>query len=81
MAESFLDTINKNEPCQVMPPTNLPWHAAYPTPRSFAASLSRQGLLQWFREGKLPGKGFALVNLRRTDFEVCWEYPFREDST
>ena len=61
MAGSFLYTISKNEPCQVVPPTHLPWHAAYPTPRSFAASLSCQGSLQCFREGKLPGKGVALV--------------------
>lgn len=68
MADSFLDTVNKNEPCQVMPPTNLPMACSL----SRSKTLSRQGLLQWFREGKLPGKGFALVDLRRTYFEVCW---------
>jgi arsenical-resistance protein 2 len=28
-------------------------------------------LLQWFREGKQPGRDFVLVDVRRTDFEVC----------
>lgn len=47
-----------------------PWHAAYPAPRNTADSLPRHELLQWFRDGKQPGKDFVLVDLRRTDFEV-----------
>jgi hypothetical protein len=49
----------------------IPWHASYPAPRTVAPSLSRQELLQWFREGKRAGTDFVLVDLRRTDFEVC----------
>lgn len=48
-----------------------PWHASYPAPRTVAPSLSRQELLQWFREGKRAGTDFVLVDVRRTDFEVC----------
>jgi arsenical-resistance protein 2 len=51
-------------------PTETPWHAAYPTPRTVAASVSRQELLQWFRDGKGVGRDFVLVYLLRTDFEV-----------
>lgn len=47
-----------------------PWHAAYPAPRNTADTLPRHELLQWFRDGKQPGKDFVLVDLRRTDFEV-----------
>ncbi|GAB1199023.1 hypothetical protein APSETT444_008355 [Aspergillus pseudonomiae] len=46
-----------------------PWHAAYPAPRTTAAKLPRQELLQWLKEGKQPGKDFVLVDLRRADFE------------
>ncbi|KAE8351244.1 Rhodanese-like domain-containing protein [Aspergillus coremiiformis] len=46
-----------------------PWHAVYPAPKAIAATLSRQELLQWFRQGKRPGKDFVLVDLRRIDFE------------
>lgn len=52
-------------------PKEVPWHAAYPTPKSAVASLPRHELLQWFRDGKEAGKDFALVDVRRTDFEVC----------
>lgn len=48
-----------------------PWHAAYPAPKATPSALPRQELLQWFREGKQAGKDFVLVDVRRTDFEVC----------
>ncbi|KAL2009691.1 hypothetical protein VTN00DRAFT_5498 [Thermoascus crustaceus] len=53
------------------PSTNeRPWHEAYPAPRTVApASVTREQVLQWFRDGKTPGKDFVLVDLRRTDFE------------
>lgn len=47
-----------------------PWHAAYPAPKATPDALSRQELLQWFREGKQAGRDFVLVDVRRTDFEV-----------
>ncbi|PQE10391.1 arsenate reductase (Arc2) protein [Rutstroemia sp. NJR-2017a WRK4] len=46
-----------------------PWHAAYPAPKSTAAVITRESLLSWMQEGKLAGKNFVLVDLRRTDFE------------
>ncbi|OJJ67597.1 hypothetical protein ASPBRDRAFT_58702 [Aspergillus brasiliensis CBS 101740] len=47
----------------------LPWHAAYPAPRSAATGIRREEVLQWFRSGKQAGRDFILVDLRRTDFE------------
>lgn len=47
-----------------------PWHEAFPAPRTTAPTISRQEVLQWFREGKKPGKDFVLVDLRRADHEV-----------
>ncbi|KAI9376083.1 Rhodanese-like domain-containing protein [Aspergillus egyptiacus] len=48
----------------------IPWHAAFPTPRTTEpASLPRETVLHWLREGKKPGVDFLLVDLRRTDFE------------
>lgn len=63
MATSNLASTNKLS-------AERPWHADYPTPKTAAASLPRQNLLQWFREGKQAGKDFVLVDLRRADFEV-----------
>ncbi|KAL4892741.1 Rhodanese-like domain-containing protein [Aspergillus ambiguus] len=46
-----------------------PWHAAFPAPRNTAASITREEVLQWMREGKQAGKDYVLVDLRRNDFE------------
>lgn len=48
-----------------------PWYASYPAAQTVAASVSRQEVLQWFLDGKRVGHDFVLVDLRRTDFEVC----------
>ena len=54
------------------PQVEVQWYTAYPTARtSSPASISRQQLVQMFKDGKEPGRDFALVDLRRTDFEVC----------
>ena len=50
--------------------TEKPWHAAFPAPRNTAASITREEVLQWMREGKEPGKDYVLVDLRRNDHEV-----------
>ncbi|KAJ5809989.1 Rhodanese-like domain-containing protein [Penicillium pulvis] len=50
-------------------PACLPWHAAYPAPRTVASSISRLELLGWMKEGKKVGKDYILIDLRRTDFE------------
>jgi arsenical-resistance protein 2 len=48
-----------------------PWYASYPAARCQSPrSISRAELLQLFKDGKEAGKDFALVDLRRTDFEV-----------
>ena len=47
-----------------------PWHAAYPAPKTIASAISRETLLSWMLEGKVAGKDFVLVDLRRTDYEV-----------
>lgn len=47
------------------------WYDAYPKPRNQSpAVVSRQELLQWLQNGKMPGGDFLLVDLRRTDHEV-----------
>ncbi|PVH68964.1 hypothetical protein DL98DRAFT_440056 [Cadophora sp. DSE1049] len=46
-----------------------PWHAAYQAPKTTAAVITREDLLSWMSEGKVAGKDFVLVDLRRTDFE------------
>lgn len=51
-------------------PAGLPWHAAYPAPRTVASSISRLDLFGWMKEGKKAGKDYILIDLRRTDFEA-----------
>lgn len=51
--------------------TSPPWHAAYPAPKATPETLPCHELLQWFREGMQLGRDFVLVDVRRTDFEVC----------
>lgn len=48
------------------------WHAAYPTPRSAEpGKISREELLELLKtKGKIAGKDFVLVDLRRNDYEV-----------
>ncbi|KAJ8102363.1 Rhodanese-like domain-containing protein [Lipomyces tetrasporus] len=60
---------NKNDPGKVKSQAETPWYAAYPEARTAAASISRAGLLEWFRQGKQPGRDFLLVDLRRTDHD------------
>jgi len=53
-----------------------PWHAAYPTPRSEAQSISRHDVLQMLKkpygstDTSKHARRFVLVDLRRTDYEV-----------
>ncbi|PYH67963.1 putative arsenate reductase (Arc2) [Aspergillus vadensis CBS 113365] len=53
----------------MMSTDTVPWHAAYPAPRSTAIGIHRKEVLGWFRSGRQPGRDFLLVDLRRTDFE------------
>ncbi|KAJ5085554.1 hypothetical protein N7532_010325 [Penicillium argentinense] len=46
-----------------------PWHTAYPTPKSQAATLPRQEVLGWLRGEKVVGRDFLLIDVRRDDFE------------
>lgn len=48
-----------------------PWHAAYPSPKAIPSSISREEVLNMIKSGKQAGKDFVLVDVRRTDFEVC----------
>jgi arsenical-resistance protein 2 len=49
-----------------------PWYDAYPKPRNTSPeSITRSDLLQRLRSGHQPGKDFLLIDLRRTDHEVC----------
>lgn len=49
-----------------------PWHAAYPPPVLSAAVIKREELLGWVNEGKVAGRDYVLVDLRRVDYEVCF---------
>ncbi|KAK9491042.1 Rhodanese-like domain-containing protein [Lipomyces doorenjongii] len=60
---------NTNDANKVRSQIEAPWHAAYPEARTTAASITRLELLKWFRAGKVPGRDFVLVDLRRTDHE------------
>lgn len=54
------------------PSNAAPWYAAYPEPRNKDPdSISRADLLQRFQAGQKPGVDFLLIDLRRTDHEVC----------
>ncbi|PLN76083.1 putative arsenate reductase [Aspergillus taichungensis] len=46
-----------------------PWHAAFPSPRTTAASIPRDQLLQWMQQGRVPGKDYVVIDLRRADHE------------
>ncbi|KAK9390161.1 Rhodanese-like domain-containing protein [Lipomyces mesembrius] len=60
---------NTDDPHKVRSQIESPWHAAYPDARTVAASITRLELLKWFREGKMPGRDFVLIDLRRADHE------------
>ncbi|OJI88458.1 hypothetical protein ASPTUDRAFT_50383 [Aspergillus tubingensis CBS 134.48] len=53
----------------MMSTDTLPWHAAYPAPRSTAIGIHPEEVLGWLRSGRQPGRDFLLIDLRRTDFE------------
>ena len=59
-----------NEPTRIGTEAEKPWHAAYPAPNTTALVITRENLFLWMQQGKLPGKDFVLVDLRRTDFGV-----------
>lgn len=70
---------SQNESYQVNnPASEVPWHAAYPAPRSAVTSLGRQDVLRWFQNGRKVGKDFVLIDVRRTDFEVLYESFLRD---
>ncbi|KAH7053390.1 Rhodanese-like domain-containing protein [Macrophomina phaseolina] len=47
-----------------------PWHAAYPEPRTKdLPKITREQLLERIEQGEKSGKGFVLIDVRRTDFE------------
>jgi hypothetical protein len=55
---------------QAPPPVEQPWYAAYPEAQSKPASISRSEVLELLQNGKDENK-LVLVDLRRTDYEVC----------
>lgn len=53
-----------------------PWHAAYPAPKKEAPSITRGAVLEMLRDSEnIAGKDFVLVDLRRSDHEVCSVIP------
>jgi arsenical-resistance protein 2 len=53
--------------------TELPWHAAFPNPKSVAGAVSREQVLQWLQQGK---SDFILIDLRRTDCDVSGTFRY-----
>jgi hypothetical protein len=47
----------------------IPWHMAYPTPKTSVPTVSREEVLSWSTE-RVAGRDYVLVDVRRTDFEV-----------
>lgn len=47
-----------------------PWHAAYQSPKTTAAVITREDFHSRMFEGKVAGKDFVLVDLGRMDLEV-----------
>jgi len=52
------------------------WHSAFPEPASQPITLSRDDLKHMIERGKIPGKDFLLIDLRRTDYEVSQFQPY-----
>ena len=52
-------------------PKEQPWHAAFPAPKAEPDAITKEQMLTWLQEGKVPGKDFVLVDLRRNDYEAC----------
>lgn len=50
--------------------SEVPWHTAYPAPKSEAVGISQSDFLAMLENGKQPGKDFILVDLRRNDHAV-----------
>lgn len=66
-----MDVIPQNAGGKGSLKAETPWYASYPAARTVAPSITRRELLQWLHDGKCVGRDFVLVDLRRTDFEVC----------
>jgi hypothetical protein len=67
-----------SEPPAVPVDEERPWHAAYPAPTAAASIVTREMVMSWMQAGRLPGKDFVLVDLRRTDYEVSLSCPLFE---
>ena len=48
-----------------------PWHAIFPTPKAQLPSITPEALAELIRSDRVPGKDYIVVDVRRTDFEVC----------
>jgi arsenical-resistance protein 2 len=54
---------------------SLPWHAAYPTPRSTPASIRREELLDMMeRSAESSSRDYVLLDLRRNDYQVMFKF-------
>jgi len=47
-----------------------PWYAAFPAPQSEPGAMARHEVLALMQNSAV-GRDFVLVDLRRTDHEVC----------
>lgn len=68
MAEAEADQPGNVAQAAGAPP---PWHAAFPKPSNpEPPGVTAADILERFKEGKMPGNGYVLVDLRRNDHEV-----------
>lgn len=51
-----------------VPARAVSWHAAFPAPKAPTQFITRGDVLDLFT-GKIAGKDFILIDVRRTDFE------------
>lgn len=54
-------------------PAAAPWYAAYPAPKSEVVTISREEVLAMLKSTPVEKRDFALVDLRRNDFEVSFQ--------
>lgn len=52
------------------------WHAGLPSPRATPESISQDEVAGLIKSSdKVTGKDYLIIDVRRTDFEVCTVHP------
>lgn len=73
----FFSKMAQAQADQPAPETPAPWHAAYPAPSNPKPdAVTREEVLNMMKSGEVAGRGFILVDLRRTDHEAGLRHLF-----